>query len=95
MHHGLFVARQVEGEIRVLLQSLADSSQVAVTENPETARKKLVRLAVPLDILMLKKPDNGLGCGKSLSHKPRSLPWDLQIGIFIPQRRNPGVDCPF
>ena len=32
MHHGLFVARQLEGEIRVLLQ--ANSGQVAVAENP-------------------------------------------------------------
>ena len=53
MHHGLFVARQLEGEIRVLLQSLANSGQVAVAENPKTARKKLVRVAVPLDVLTL------------------------------------------
>lgn len=51
MHHGLFVARQLEGEIRVLLQ--ANSGQVAVAENPKTARKKLVRVAVPLDVLTL------------------------------------------
>src|SRR5581483_2392341 len=60
VNHCLLVAAEVVGEVRVLLKGLADSRDVAVTENSETAGKERKLGSVPLGILVFQKPYRGL-----------------------------------
>jgi len=68
MHHRLFVAAKVVREIRVLLQSLSDSSYIAVAEDAETSREERILGSVARYVLDLQKLDDGLRHRQSSRH---------------------------
>ncbi len=68
VNHGLLIAEQVVGEIRVLLQGLSDAGHIAVAKNAQASAKKRLLPAVPYDGLGLEKLNNGLCHGQSARH---------------------------
>ena len=56
----MLVAHQYVREIGVLLQSLPDARHVPVTENTQHSGEECVLLSIPLDVLVLKKLNQGL-----------------------------------
>jgi hypothetical protein len=56
----LLAAAEVVSEVRILLQGLPDSGDVAVSEDPETAGKELLLPAISFHILLLQKLHDGL-----------------------------------
>src|SRR4029450_2640422 len=61
VHHRLLIARLVVGQkLRALIERLADSGDVAVTEDPEAAPEELVLEAVPFDVLGGQEADERL-----------------------------------
>jgi hypothetical protein len=61
VHHSLFVAAQVVGEVLILLKRLSDTRDVAVSKNAEAAGEEWALDSVPLHILIFEEPDGGLG----------------------------------
>ncbi len=60
MHAGLFVAYHDVFEIGILLQSLPDACHVSVTEDAQHSGEECMLLSIPLDVLVLKKLNQGL-----------------------------------
>ena len=66
MDHGLFVARQVIGEVVPALEErLTETGHVAVTEDAEAAREETMLLVVALDRLHAQESHECLGHGES------------------------------
>ena len=70
MHHGLFVAALVVGQLAGLVQlglqqSLTEAGDVAVPEDAEAASKELALHAISLGILLTQELDDRLAHGES------------------------------
>ena len=63
MHHRLLITGEVITEALRLLQRLTDARYVAVSEDTPDAGKERQFFPVALDILVLQKRDERLGCG--------------------------------
>ncbi len=63
MHHRLFIAGLEIAKIRVFLKGLANSGDVAVTENAKTAGEEFLLYAVSFNDLVFQEFDDSLSCG--------------------------------
>jgi len=77
VHHGLLVAGQIVGKVRILLQRLSNSSYVAVAKNPEATRKKWPLRSVPFRILIFQKQDGSLSHRHSTARRQTASSKDL------------------
>jgi hypothetical protein len=57
MYHRLLIAAEVVTKVRVLLQGFPNPGDIAVTENAETAAKKLEFYAIALNVLLFKSSE--------------------------------------
>ena len=73
VHHRLLVARLIVTEAPgVLLERLADTGDIAMSENPPATGEKGCFNAVALDVLVRQKQDKRLGGGQ-FCHEKRLL----------------------
>ena len=68
MNHRLFIAEQVIGQTRILLQRLPNPGDVSVSEDSEAALKETRLPAVSLDILIREEGDGCLCDCQSFCH---------------------------
>ena len=66
--HGLFVAKEVVAEVRILLQRLSDARDVSMAEDSQTSLKEPVFRAVAFGVLVLEERDDGLRHGQTSGH---------------------------
>ena len=77
MDHGLFVAEQVVAQTGILLERLAEASDVAMAEYSQAACKETELLAVALRVLVLEERDGGLRRGETNRHQAMPLRSDV------------------
>jgi len=68
MHHSLLVAKQIVGQPGILLERLAHTGNVAMSEDSQTAFEQPMLHPIPFRILVLEEPNDGLRDGEAGCH---------------------------